>query len=299
MQGTSSTHIVNPKAQEVFDLYDAGDITGREAFMQVYLIQKAETQASIDAARGKSKQLIFATAGLVLGIAGTLVASGPYLFPKVFGYKSLEACLMDAQTSWAASTCYDMVKQQSKVESVPLTPPAQAAPQTYPLDQLMDLKKPAHADSVGKPWEGIDTRPAAVPLTPALATVALPENGEVVWFDAPKQGVAPLEIRAPAGSHYLVKLVSATSKEEVMTIFVLGGTTVTTKVPVGKYAIKYASGEHWHGYQQYFGVETAFAKADELFDFERKENGYSGYTVTLYKVKNGNLQTSKIAASEF
>jgi hypothetical protein len=65
MQGTSSTHIVNPKAQEVFDLYDAGDITGREAFMQVYLIQKAETQASIDAARGKSKQLIFATAGLV------------------------------------------------------------------------------------------------------------------------------------------------------------------------------------------------------------------------------------------
>lgn len=84
-----------------------------------------------------------------------------------------------------------------------------------------------------------------------------------------------------------------------MTIFVSGGTTVNTKVPLGRFVKKYASGEHWYGYDRLFGAETNYSKADESFIIERKDIGNSGYTVTLYEVKNGNLQTEVIYRSEF
>ena len=71
------------------------------------------------------------------------------------------------------------------------------------------------------------------------------------------------------------------------------------KVPFGTYEVRYASGDTWYGYEYLFGPETSYSKADKAFTFEFDGNQISGYTITLYKVTNGNLSTKKIRPNEF
>ena len=133
---------------------------------------------------------------------------------------------------------------------------------------------------------------------PIYPVQALPYNGEVRTYTG-RERVAPLEIRASSGSHYVVKLVDAYTKAPVMTVFVRSGMTANVDVPLGNYEFRYAAGDAWYGYEHLFGPATGYSKADKLFDF--RDTGYevSGYTVTLYKVPNGNLHTSSIRANEF
>ena len=111
--------------------------------------------------------------------------------------------------------------------------------------------------------------------------------------------VAPLEIKAGAGGHYVVKLVDAYRKTPVMSVFVRGGSTVNVDVPLGTFEVRYASGEKWYGDEHLFGPDTSYSKADKTFTFEETANEITGYTITLYKVSQGNLRTSKINAGEF
>ena len=110
---------------------------------------------------------------------------------------------------------------------------------------------------------------------------------------------APFEIRTSAGANYLLKMEHWESGRAILDVFVRGGDRVEIKVPVGTYRVKYASGKTWYGYEDLFGPRTSFSKADTSFQFKRTFDGYSGYTITLYKVQNGNLSTSKIGASDF
>jgi len=110
---------------------------------------------------------------------------------------------------------------------------------------------------------------------------------------------APFEIRTSAGANYLLKMEHWESGRAILDVFVCGGDRVEIKVPVGTYRVKYASGKTWYGYEDLFGPRTSFSKADSSFQFKRTFDGYSGYTITLYKVQNGNLSTSKIGASDF
>ena len=86
-------------------------------------------------------------------------------------------------------------------------------------------------------------------------------------------------------------------------MYVRGGTTVEVEVPLGSYAIRYATGPIWYGYDYLFGPETAYAEADETFVFKRETtlDGWSinGFTVILYPVIDGNLSTTRLQASEF
>ena len=77
------------------------------------------------------------------------------------------------------------------------------------------------------------------------------------------------------------------------------GEHFTVKVPLGQFTIKYASGDTWYGYNYFFGPETVYNKANSSFTFARESDGYSGYTITLYKVRNGNLKTQAISAHDF
>jgi hypothetical protein len=126
----------------------------------------------------------------------------------------------------------------------------------------------------------------------------LPYNGTVKKFTSSKS-VAPLEIRGDVGSNYLVKLVNDDTNKTVMTIFVRSGSTVNVDVPLGNYKFKYASGIKWYGYKHLFGPDTSFNMADRTFNFIKIGYRISGYTVTLYKVFNGNLRTYNIDASQF
>lgn len=113
--------------------------------------------------------------------------------------------------------------------------------------------------------------------------------------------LAPLEIKTPYGSsdYYFVKLVNVSTNRADMELFIHGGRTIEIKVPLGTYIMKYANGTKWYGREHNFGPETVYSKADSLFSFTKDYSGYSGYTVTLYKVQNGNLETEQITAEEF
>jgi hypothetical protein len=101
------------------------------------------------------------------------------------------------------------------------------------------------------------------------------------------------------GGVIIVKLSDYYTGRAVLSVFVHGGSTVNLDVPIGTYKIKYASGEHWYGATHLFGPDTAYSKADSSFDFRVIGNQVSGYTLTLYKVVDGNLQTTPISPNEF
>lgn len=137
-------------------------------------------------------------------------------------------------------------------------------------------------------------------VSPAFSEpeLPLPYHGDVTWYTA-GDPVAPLEIRTAPGSHYLVKLSDFNSDRDVLTVFVHGGRVATLDVPLRTYRIKYATGEKWYGLTHLFGPDTSYARADSTFDFRVEGNQVSGYTLTLYKVVNGNLETSSISPEDF
>lgn len=126
----------------------------------------------------------------------------------------------------------------------------------------------------------------------------LPSSGTIRRYTA-NQGVAPLEIKTSVGSNYLVKLEKISTGNNMLDVFIRGGSTIEIKVPLGIYRLKYAAGQTWYGYDHYFGPATRYSKADSNFRFY--DDGYrvSGYTVTLYQVRDGNLSTSRLAAGQF
>jgi hypothetical protein len=128
----------------------------------------------------------------------------------------------------------------------------------------------------------------------------LPQSGEVYTYPySHAVAVAPFEIESSLGTNYLVKLADASTGVPVQTIFVRGGTKVSVKVPLGTFYVKYAAGGSWYGYQHLFGPMTAYSKANELFTFKEDFTGYTGYTITLHKVYNGNLKTQQIDQKDF
>ncbi|MBN2106127.1 MAG: J domain-containing protein [Deltaproteobacteria bacterium] len=126
----------------------------------------------------------------------------------------------------------------------------------------------------------------------------MPDSGDIRAYTNLKR-IAPFEIKADQGNHYLLKIVDQHTKKQVLTVFVRSGTTVNVDVPLGTFEIKYASGETWYGYEYLFGPETSYSKADKAFTFKKEGDHISGYTITLYKVTRGNLHTYKISQTDF
>ena len=129
-------------------------------------------------------------------------------------------------------------------------------------------------------------------------SVVLPQNGISKLYSYNSR-VAPLEFNTAGNSHFYIKLVDHTTGKTVMTVFVRSGSRVDVDVPLGDYIIKYASGDSWYGEEHLFGDETSYIAADDVFNFYQTDEGVSGYTITLYQVPGGNLQTNEIEASDF
>ena len=146
----------------------------------------------------------------------------------------------------------------------------------------------------------INSKPA--PSRPVLVEASLPDNGAVI-NSLSGEREAPFEIRTRGTSHYLVKLQSQYSSNQAMTIFVQSGRTIDITVPLGRYELRFASGDKWYGYDKLFGPETAYSKGEGVMNFTKQSTteGYRvlGHTVTLYAVAGGNYKTSRIDASNF
>lgn len=90
---------------------------------------------------------------------------------------------------------------------------------------------------------------------------------ETVEFLTDQPGRAPFKIQTEARSNFLLKLVDAQTRKDVMRMFIVGGQEANFWVPVGEYELVYASGQNWYGNELLFGPETQYAKADTVSRF--------------------------------
>ncbi|HBJ36802.1 MAG TPA: hypothetical protein DDZ51_19010 [Planctomycetaceae bacterium] len=134
-----------------------------------------------------------------------------------------------------------------------------------------------------------------------LGRLALPETGVIQQYEN-RESAAPLEIRTRVGSgNYYIKISRIIGSRLVLskTAFIRDGETLNTTMPVGDFEIRYAVGKNWYGTERFFGKSTSYAKADDVFSFRETLQGYSGFTVELYRQVNGNLETEPLSADEF
>lgn len=141
------------------------------------------------------------------------------------------------------------------------------------------------------------------PIKPEIESehLATPATGVMQQYDYGKS-VAPLEIRTRSGSgNYYVKISRMVSNRLILstTAFIRDGETLSTTMPIGDFEIRYAVGKNWYGTERHFGTSTSYAKADDVFSFRETLQGYSGFTVELYRQVNGNLETEPLTADEF
>jgi len=114
------------------------------------------------------------------------------------------------------------------------------------------------------------------------------------------RGLAPLRIKTKyADQNHYIKLVDFSRKKEILTAFIRGGTTLSIDVPLGTCELRAAVGKTWYGERFLFGPNTAYSKADRIFDFKVKGDQVQGYTVELFLQPHGNLSTSKISPFDF
>jgi hypothetical protein len=119
-----------------------------------------------------------------------------------------------------------------------------------------------------------------------------------------RAGIAPLRIVTPAGANYIIKLVDAATNTEHLLIYIDGGSSFETKVPLGTYKIRGASGSTWYGTTELFGPSTSFFElrtngAENTFSFTRSGNQIRGREIRLIKQVDGNLETSAIGREQF
>lgn len=151
-----------------------------------------------------------------------------------------------------------------------------------------------------------DNRPSTIKTTSpqtkstfSQPVLPLPQTGDTTASF--NNGAAPLSIKTSpnGGYNYFVKIVNTTNNRELGGYFIRSGEVLETKVPVGNYEIRYASGKQWYGTGYLFGPETRYSKAESIFTFNFDGYQYSGYTIELIMQNNGNLRTSEIQPSQW
>lgn len=209
---------------------------------------------------------------------------------------SFLACGLSAAVAYPIGT-QESRSQWSKMPtrstpSVQTSQRVSAAPSTGLLEDLRKLQADANRAAANSDAGGQRTTPVYVPPTQPL-----PSNGYSRSYRSPS--VAPFEIRTSGSEHHFVKLVDKWSGNTVLYVFVRAGQTAEVLAPLGTYELRYASGTTWYGKAFLFGPQTSYSKSASGFVFSEQYDGYSGHTVTLYKVRNGNLSTNQITAEKF
>lgn len=136
-----------------------------------------------------------------------------------------------------------------------------------------------------------------VDTTPQLQPLPYPANGTIL-VNSGLERVAPLTVNTEEGLAYYIKLCDMNGNE-VLGFFAGPSATVDVDVPLGTYELRYACGTAWYGTTPKFGKDTQYFKTDTLFDFTEDSEYTHGYTVTLYGVPDGNMNTEEISEDDF
>jgi hypothetical protein len=146
---------------------------------------------------------------------------------------------------------------------------------------------------------------------PVFDNFPQPENGFSPYNDYFGRGV----YNNDTGNEFIIKnsnstdavvlLVNAYSDKKVRNEYIRKGSTFSMSgVPNGTYYLQWSSGNNWSpnktvgnltgGFQE----DISFAKTENRNDWMAVE-GYQQWTVTLYSVTDGDVETDNISASEF
>lgn len=113
------------------------------------------------------------------------------------------------------------------------------------------------------------------------------------------QSAAPFEIHTEIGVNYFFKLIRLPDRNEQVAGFIVGGSSISTRVPAGSYELRFVSGQVWISEVEYFGRNSSFAKTILPLTFSASTEQVSGSKVTLIASRSGNLRTRSIAKAEF
>ncbi len=166
--------------------------------------------------------------------------------------------------------------------------PAVKQTSMHPITDEQRLPRPAQSTEEQDDGE--------VHSTPA-SNMARPSTGFLTY--PPEQSIAPLNISTTGSNDFFVRLVDTSSSYQVIKIYIRGGDTFSGRMPIGSYELRYAIGSTWHGEDEAFGSNTLYQKSSEILSFRENDTGYSGYSIKLYKIQNGNLHTNSIQSADF
>jgi hypothetical protein len=104
---------------------------------------------------------------------------------------------------------------------------------------------------------------------------------------------SPLTLQADNKNYYVKLCDSANANKTIGIFFVRAGEVLSTKVPFGQFAIKYASGSEWQGENKLFGQFSQCGKSQTLTFYS---DGFTsqGHMISFNKVSNGNFQTNAV-----
>ena len=148
-------------------------------------------------------------------------------------------------------------------------------------------------------------------------------NKTIEWFPTPKNGFSPYNqyfgkgiYNNNSGNEFIIKnsnqtdaivlLVNAYTGRKVRNEFVSKGSNFKmTGVPDGTYYLEWFSGTDWSPelkvgtrFKGGFQTDASFTKTRDRSDW-MMVNGYKQWTITLYSVVGGDVESQKINADEF
>ena len=227
----------------------------------------------------KTHKHIFALVGAVLAFALVLVNCLPLHF-CVFSH------------SWKKATCTEpkICTRCGKTEGSALGHSWNEATCTEP--KTCTRCGETEGAALGHLWsEQTKTTPKQCLRCGEKRPMSLPLSGTIYLGDKLSRE-SEITIESSDESVY-VKLKNE-KKEDVFAFFVRANSTVTVKVPAGKYYVYFACGYEWFGTKDCFGDRTSYSKDNELIDFSK----YS-ITYTLTTVTNGNFSETPVTKEEF
>jgi hypothetical protein len=141
-----------------------------------------------------------------------------------------------------------------------------------------------------------------------LSASSRPPTG-VLERSRKKNAIATLELATPAGRDYLVKIVNVVDSQDQVVIYIRGGETYSTKVALGRYYARAATGKTWYGKTDLFGPETIFfrfieasptpAERLKVFQFSVQGRQITGNRIVFQESVLGNMQQESISRADF
>lgn len=259
-------------------------------------------------------------------IVGIVVALGLVIFVGSTDYRGWKNAgsqrTPPAPTATTAERLSEIVRENQRIESLIPTPPTyQEALMAVPPLQAVAVLAPGTVakDRSRKRSRRELAKERVAPQTESKVVNQLPQDAQDKAVVVPRTGdlqprrrsnaIAPFNIQTKSGANYLIKLVNVTNSKDQMWIFLRGGETYSTKVPVGNYALRVAAGNRWYGREELFGPDTRFfrlrgkrgAAVDEspILAFKKERNRIVGKSLNFEGSVEGNMEQETMSRSEF